>query len=397
MAKLTPYTEKQIFQQKVEDYLKKSTEDYSRFFDGRSTFVTYYAKDNLGSYHESTLDSAIEMIGSHSPLRYNKVENFILYQFPNLDLNIIEDEMGMTTEIDGEAIVPPDMKIEPLVDDYFIIEGLPENYLFRVNKVNFDKISGKTFYKIEFALEFYEKENIEKQVSETYIANYDVPNLLLSKKDYELVEIFNNYYTSLLEFLNENFLYEPLNYFYFPYLGKKCYDPMWTKFVIKNDLLRRPNPKEVLDSIFISPINLGKGVINDLVKAAFSGSIYEFFEYPERIDKLTKITMATMGNTIRSNELAFEGESNLVIFPSETGAIEIFLSDFIDKLKTGVTYEDTENHSLENFIIMKFNNKINKENLESYLEELDFATDIKTFVSIPYILKTINDIKKTIL
>jgi len=93
MAKLTPYSEKQIFQQKIEDYLKKSTEDYSRFFDGRSTFVTYYAKNNVASYHESTLDSAIEMIGSHSPIRYNRIENFILYQFPNLDLNVIEDEM----------------------------------------------------------------------------------------------------------------------------------------------------------------------------------------------------------------------------------------------------------------------------------------------------------------
>ena len=173
MAKLTPYTEKEIFENKIEDYLKKATIDYSRFFDGRSTFVTYYSRNNISSLYENTLDSAVEIIGSHSPIKYNKIENFVLYQFPNLDLNIDESDMGLITEIDGEAIVPPDTNIEPLVDDYFYLDGLPEKFLFRVNKVSPDKISGNQFYKIEFHLEFYDIDSIEKQVLNTYIKDFD--------------------------------------------------------------------------------------------------------------------------------------------------------------------------------------------------------------------------------
>ena len=397
MAKLTPYSEKQIFQQKIEDYLKKSTEDYSRFFDGRSTFVTYYAKNSVASYHESTLDSAIEMIGSHSPIKYNRIENFVLYQFPNLDLDIVEDEMGMMTEIDGEAVVPPDMKIEPLVDDYFILEGLPENYLFRVVKVNFDKISGQTFYKIEFSLEFYEKENIEKQVSEEYIANYDTPNLLLTKENHVLIELLDSYYNSLLDLLNENFLYEPMNYFFYTHLGKKCYDPLWTKFVIQKDLLRRPNHKDILNSIFLSEVNLGKSTIIVNSMKSYSGSIYEIFDKPERISKLNKFTMNVIGNTNRGNELGFEGEDNFIMFPAESGSIEVFPSDFKDRIESNTIYNNGEECTLEDFVILSFNNKINKDNLENYLECMDFTGDIKSFVVMPYILDFINRIKKTII
>jgi hypothetical protein len=392
MAKLIPFSEKDIFQNKVEDYLKKSTEDYIKFFDGRATFVTYYSKNNISSFHEATLDAAIEMIGTASPLRYNKIEDFVFYQFPNLDLNLVDDEMGLSTEIQGEAVIPPNTGMEPLVDDYFILDGLPDRYLFRILKVNFDKISGKNFYKVEFALEFYEEESIEKQVKETFINNYDSNLPMISKQSATLIDTLNNYSNSIIDFLIENFYYEPLNYFYFTFEGKKVYDALWSNHVKKNALTLRPTLKELLNSVFLSEINLGKVFTKNFIKGNYSGSIFEFFDERTKISSFSKFNFSLIGNPLKSNELSFEGETVYVSFPSVEGQ-PLFDSDFQSKIVSGEVYTDST-HSLENFIILNHNNKINKDNIVAKLEDLDVEETVKSFFLLPYILNAILVTKK---
>jgi len=399
MAKLTPYTEKEIFENKIEDYLKKATIDYSRFFDGRSTFVTYYSRNNISSLYENTLDSAVEIIGSHSPIKYNKIENFVLYQFPNLDLNIDESDMGLITEIDGEAIVPPDTNIEPLVDDYFYLDGLPEKFLFRVNKVSPDKISGNQFYKIEFHLEFYDIDSIEKQVLNTYIKDFDnLNNGILLKSDQLILTDLGYWHNTIIDFAIENFFYEPLNYFYFSNFGLKFYDPLWTMFAIKFNLFIRMNQKEILNSLFLRQIDLGKQFNKIDSKIYYKQSIFNFFETLTCPEKITNLNYIFTGNPKRTNELFYEGENNGIILHIDDNTQNyIFDNNFKTKLINKELYDNNNLYGFENLFINYYNDKINKNNFISYLENLDFDINFKTFISIPLILKILKDLKNKIL
>lgn len=149
---------------------QRQTSMYSAFLESKPTYTTYYHINKLLTRTDKGLKAPEKLSGIRSPIRYNKILNFPLYGIDQIQLQLDEDEEGLTSDYTGEAIILPNT-IHPTVDDYFIITYLEKKYMFRVTKYEYDTIKSNNYYKIEYSLQSVDIdffEDIEKQVVKTY-------------------------------------------------------------------------------------------------------------------------------------------------------------------------------------------------------------------------------------
>ena len=148
---------------------------YSVFLESRPTFTTYYHVNKIRSKTDRGLKMPEHLNGVLSPIRYNKLLNFPLYGIEQIQLQLDEDEEGLTSDYQSEAIILPNT-IHPSVDDYFIINYLEKKYMFRITKYEYDTIKSNNYYKVEFSLQSVDVSffnDIERQVVKTYYTQFD--------------------------------------------------------------------------------------------------------------------------------------------------------------------------------------------------------------------------------
>ena len=136
--------EEEIIKKNVQSYLEQTTSELTKYLEGNPTFVTFYTKNTLASTQDVGLESVQELVGSESPIKYNKIENFTLYGLDTLTVDMDNTDFGIDSNVEGDAVIIPNT-IKPLTDDYFIINYNGNDFLFKVSRVTVDKINGKKF------------------------------------------------------------------------------------------------------------------------------------------------------------------------------------------------------------------------------------------------------------
>ena len=154
---------------------KRQGSMYSVFLESRPTFTTYYHVNKIRSKTDRGLKMPERLNGVLSPIRYNKLINFPLYGIEQIQLQLEEEEEGLTSDYNAEAIILPNT-IHPSVDDYFIINYLEKKYMFRIVKYDYDTIKSNNYYKVEFSIQSVDESffnDIERQVVKTYYTQFD--------------------------------------------------------------------------------------------------------------------------------------------------------------------------------------------------------------------------------
>lgn len=142
---------KRIVTDAVEQYRDKMVSPFSRFLRGAPTFCTYFSQSKVESTASMGTQQVNAIIGANSPLRYNKIDDMVLYQFKQLNPNIDYAETGYQSDIISDCTILPETII-PVPNDLFIVGYLGKSYLFKVNKVNINIIESNNFYSIEYEL-----------------------------------------------------------------------------------------------------------------------------------------------------------------------------------------------------------------------------------------------------
>lgn len=127
---------------------------YYLFTDKKASECIYYnLNTTMTTLDEATRGNYSE-ISNSSPLRFNKINNFLLYGVTKIDINLEIAEFGLeTSDISGEALVLP-RTIIPYPGDRFILTQYTEPLLFRVTAVNPNTLdTGATLYRINYVLE----------------------------------------------------------------------------------------------------------------------------------------------------------------------------------------------------------------------------------------------------
>lgn len=165
--------EKAIVNRNIENY-NNFVNERGKFLEGGQTLVTYFQKNNKASLEDVGLGNVVEIIGSESPIKFNRIENLPLYNFDTLGLQYeYDDETGMNNNIEGTAIIIPGT-IKPLSDEFFSVSYLNKDFLFKITNVEGNTIGSKFFYKIEYQLS---RNNLrileERQIANRYEVDYN--------------------------------------------------------------------------------------------------------------------------------------------------------------------------------------------------------------------------------
>ncbi len=218
--------------------INRITDNPFYFFSNMNkTEVTFY---NINKEH-TTLDESVEnlnnTIGKASGLRFDKINNAVLYGMPRIDVNINIGDFGTEADpIEGEAVILPNT-FKPYQQSFFTINYLNTKKLlfFRVVSVNTDTLpNGANFYRINYTLDSIGKD-INPQVVGEYYYNSENGSLI-DAESYNLSQLCS----SLLEILYQSycsmFFKESVQTFVFRYgpFGYLFYDPYLINFMIRN-------------------------------------------------------------------------------------------------------------------------------------------------------------------
>lgn len=150
MARIQSVEKSKFINENIEIYSKNKIGQYSKFLDKNPIFVTYYHICNTLSRVDVGTGGVENEIGSRSPIKYNKILQFPVYNIPEIKPDIVYDEAGYDIDMDLTDIVVLPNTIKPTPGDYFILEfpGIKQ-YLFRVNNFRYNTIQSNDYYSLD--------------------------------------------------------------------------------------------------------------------------------------------------------------------------------------------------------------------------------------------------------
>lgn len=204
------------------------------FMSQTPTFVTYYHINTEASSRDKGLQNVELLSGDNSGNRFNEIKDVPLYGIGMLELNTDEDEEGIEANVDGNFILPPHI-FHPFPDDYFVINHLNRDMIFRVTAVNFDTPNANGFFRCDFELWSGGNDNIiavqhatighyhcvfdnigtaKKAVirDDNLVTLQKIHQLQLSLRETYLDKFYDKAYNALMfmRFGIDNYLYDPM-------------------------------------------------------------------------------------------------------------------------------------------------------------------------------------------
>ena len=371
---------------------------YYKWNDKTGTAVVYFNQNK----EASTLDQASKLyyadIGINSPIKYNMIEDFMLYGIEQISITMDNGDFGPeASEISGEAIVLPNTII-PYPGDYFHIIYTEEKLLFRVIDATPDTLeNGSNIYKIQYKLESTQLENVieTENIADKY--NMVVNNLgtgfnpIIRHESYNMIKALDQVLFDLRNYYKSVFYKSRVQTFVFLHNNQRFYDPYMIEFLRENKLLEGDEnyiylmQQVKLSSLF--PMQYSKSFFKcieekDLARLRF----YTHNGIAEYIDDST-----TIFQTRLENYFEVKYQSCDVNF----GIIPCFKDELIDAIEDNRLLDG--NDSVYNIIIKYFHNKpITQEDIDN-LKYIDFSDNIVIFYAIPCVIYCLERFVKSLI
>ena len=247
----------------LSSYLNSTTNsEYLKYFEGSPTYIIYYRQNNNASEKDTGLETVNSFIGTDSPKKYDKISDVQVWGVDALDVSNELMERGLSTSVSGEILFLPNTVI-PYAGDYFVFdyEGL-ERHLFRINDVQFDKLTSQKYYRCSYSLTVMTTDEIEKNINGEYEVQSGNNNLQQTNGDNivpvgeslkieetkKLVDAIIDRYTKL--FYNDDmdtFIYQSRD-------GNSYWCPYLQHFVHDHKVLNRYY-QDILTEIYVMDIN----------------------------------------------------------------------------------------------------------------------------------------------
>lgn len=153
--------EKRMVDDNITAFENRMNSKLVRFVDHTQTYVTYYHIINPESTTDDGFIDIESLVGQRSPFRYQKISHFPLYGIEALIPQLQDNEFGLDTSIEGEAIIMPGT-IKPLQNSFFFIEHLELPAVFRITEIAYDNVRPDNYYQIHYRLEYIDEERIQQ-------------------------------------------------------------------------------------------------------------------------------------------------------------------------------------------------------------------------------------------
>lgn len=247
MAKIQNVEKAQFIENTIGIYAKNKVGQYSRFLDKTPIFTTYYHIAKPLSRTDVGTGGFEDELGPRSPLRYNKILQFPMYNIPELKPDIVFDETGYDVELDLSDITVLPGTIRPVPGDYFMV-SLPatKEFLFRVNDIRYNTIQSNDFYTLsceikDIGIDLETKREMKGQIVGEYQTVFDnigtEDRCFVKTTDIDYLNSISDLYFKLREYYKNAFYNRDLNTFTinlgYDCSGSGCWinDPYLEKFI----------------------------------------------------------------------------------------------------------------------------------------------------------------------
>lgn len=380
------------------------------FNNQKPTKVTYY---NI-NIEKSTLDPGSELsytnIGDKSSLRYNVINDFYIFQFPRIELNLEQGDFGQEgSPIEGESYIIPNT-IHPYDGDYFEVSHIKDrNWLFRVNNVDRDTLeNGNNVWKISWSLDRGGNKDIKKDVVNTYeyVISTEGTNTKAVVEDtkYQLARKTDSIATSLRSYFKDLFYSERVQTFIYKwYNDSNMVDPFSIEFIKRNNLLSDSEnqywyvkQQVILPATFA--IDYDKSIFRAFELKDKCINKYRYESQANYIDDLATIFHNDYNPYFALNYKVVAPEGNTPINPA--GIIPIMTDELVERIMSCHLYDGSEedkSHMYLNIIIKWFNDICIDEEDLGYISSIDLTSTEEMYYMVLFLIYVIDSYTRSLL
>lgn len=343
-------SDKKFINENIFLYEKRLESQYTIFFDNKTpTFVTYYHINNINSITDSGLMNVENIIGSNSPIRFQKITDFPIYGIEQIKLDLNEEEEGLNASFESDGVILPNT-IKPLPNDLFTISYIGKTFIFMVTSVEYDTIKSNNFYKINYAIRHEDDINIiADQILESYTCVFDNigtdDKCIIRNDEYESIQSLKKWYTDVSERYMNLFYNARYNSFLFDEGNFRIYDKYLTQFINENKLFIHKND---YSTVIMSNEDYSVRFITE-----YDSTFYKLLEEqnPKELQyiKALRFPIGYPDSIFRY----YRDNSVRSILFSETGDVEYLDGNLIIQIKENITGSETG--ILEDMVIKHFN------------------------------------------
>lgn len=367
----------------VDSYKAKLDSPYNIYINKSPVPTEWYNQCKEHTSMDEATKEVWEYVGADSPVGYNLIHDAVVFGMPQLNINWNVSDFGLSSDdISGDTIVLPNTWV-PYPNDYFTIQHLDKDFLFKVTSVTEDTFpNGANFYRVEFSYDKKSTEEISKQVVQEFrmiLDNVGTEYKVVVKEDiYATADKLDSIIMSLQNYYIQAFFKDSMQTFIYNHDGANFYDPYMIEFLKRNSILENTG-----GFVYINhELPLGPTFSMDYAK-----TIYRCFELQDFsrgfnnrcVGKLIESTSSIF--YARSAEYYEIKYSNMQFAKS----IDILDGVLIDNIQNNnTTYSGSE--SYKNIIVKFFNETSFTDSEVKSLETMDILDNKDCFYYIPMVI-----------
>lgn len=350
------------------------------------TPVDYYNQSAMKTSLDENLIQEYKDLGEDSPIRFNKIEDFMLYGMQRLEVSYNITENGLESEtLQGEAIILPNTFI-PKKGDFFRVRYIKQPLLFKVVSSTIDTIDNlNNFYRIQWVYERPDLEDLEKQVVENFVAVVENVGTefksIIKKSEYKFIEKIDETLVKLKEYFKILFYSDRVQTFIFPYNTNLFYDPYAVEFIMKHNLISTSE-----EYIFVTQ----QIALHKTFPLEYDKSIFKAIEKQDK--KIGKYYGSSQAEFIQDafGVFSFRSEPYYKLiyreykFPN-LDIIQFMDEDLVSRIENNKLYDEDE-LNYRNIIIKYLNNdSVNVSDI-NYMENIQYTDNKFLFYEILFII-----------
>ena len=233
---------------KYDQYLHSRINKYTG--NGR-TLVTYYNLNDANTTDSLGLETHYQILGPDSPLRFDRIENMVIIGLSPLQPQ--DTQTGGNAPIknyalNGEGFIIPGT-IMPKENDFFKINHLNMEHLFRITQVTQDGLNTDGSYRITYSLyssnpreiEWIENQTVKRMVMDLQTVGGSDLTPVIGEEEYSLRRKLIKMVDDMVENYIARFYDHTHNCFLFKQAGITTFDVCGNMFMAKNGVMVRDN------------------------------------------------------------------------------------------------------------------------------------------------------------
>lgn len=274
------YDEQSLIDSQVYKYDKFLHSRITKYTDAGRTIVKYWNINDDNTTTSLGMNTHYQILGIDSPLRYNQIDKFpILGMSPLTPENTNASQTNVRDySLNGELYIIPNT-IQPKENDFFIVEHLNMNHIFRITQVTQDGLNADGYYKCSYALfstnpseiEWIYKQTVKRFVCDLKTIGGDDLVPIIGKEDYEYRNRIIKMVNDMIETYTARFYDTTHNCYLLHLNGETLFDLSANMFMAKHGLMINDDCSE---NVVLNPNKIRRPDMLDI----YQNSPYKWIE-----------------------------------------------------------------------------------------------------------------------